>query len=186
MTTAQRAAGKVVVVLAVVAVGFVLLQGPYRLGEVWLSGGLLARLHAPDVIGTVGDDMFVRHAGTTQAIDLVLAPQCSSLPAVLAIVGLAIPMVPTTGRRVWKGVAVAAALALVGNVLRVDAVIAVGVFSGYLALVLFHTWVAALFDFAAVLAGWVLLLRMQLPPPPAPAGPTRAATGASPAVGAAP
>ncbi len=185
MTTAQRAALQVVAVLAVVAVGFVVLQGPYRLAEVWLSGGLLARLHVPDVIGTVGDDMFVRHAGTNQAIDLILAPECSSLPAVLAIVGLAIPMVPTTGRRVFAGVAVASLLALLGNIVRVDAVIAVGIFSGYLALVLFHTWVAALFDFAAVLAGWVILLRMQLPAGPRPPAspPTRIST---PAAGARP
>jgi exosortase/archaeosortase family protein len=150
-------------VLVLVAVGFVVLQDPYRHFEVWLSGGLLARLHAPDVIGTVGDDMFVRHAGTDQAIDLILAPQCSSLPAVLAIIALALPMVPTTGRRVWRGAAVASGLALIGNVVRIDAVIAVGVFSGYVALVLFHTWVAAVFDFAAVLAGWVIMVRMQLP-----------------------
>jgi hypothetical protein len=174
---------QVLLVMVFVGVGFLILEMPFRLMEVALSGGLLAALHVPDVLGTSGVDMFVHHAGTSQEIELILAPQCSSLPAVLAIFGLAYPMARVTGPRIYKGAALASAIALVGNIVRTDAVIFVGVFFGFIALVLFHTWVAAIFDFAAVLLGWILMVRMQLPadrdvagsgrpgPPPAAGGP---------------
>jgi hypothetical protein len=154
---------QVLLVMVFVGVGFILLQMPYRLMEVALSGGLLSALHVPDVLGTSGVEMFVHHAGTSEEIELILAPQCSSLPAVLAIFGLAYPMAKVTGPRIYKGAALASVIALIGNIVRTDAVIFVGVFFGFVALVLFHTWVAAIFDFAAVLMGWILMVRMQLP-----------------------
>lgn len=162
VTVRQRTVLRVVFVLALVGVGFIVLQYPFRLVEVWLSGGLLVHFHAMGVESTDGTGIFVRHLGTYQVIDLVVAPQCSSLPAVLGIYALASTMVPTTGSRIYRGATVAAAVALFGNIVRIDAVLGVGALFGFIALVFFHTWIAAMFDFAAVLVGWVIMIRMEL------------------------
>lgn len=187
MTIRQRVLLRVVVALVSVGAGFVLLQYPYRMLEVWLSGGLLVAAHVPTVLSTQGAGIFFRHEGTSQLIELSVAPQCSSLPAVLAIFALATPMVPATGRRIYRSAALASAIALFGNIVRIDAVLFVGVLFGFVALVFFHTWVAAVFDFAAVLLGWVLMIRSQLgrPRPDGVASSSGAAGGPQAASGAA-
>jgi hypothetical protein len=163
VTLRRRIAIRIVLVLVVVGVGFALFQHPYRLFEVWLSGGLLHSLGVPNVVSTQGTGILVHHAGTDQYILLDVAPQCSSLPAVLAIFALALPMHSIAGPRIYLGALFASVVALVGNIVRIDAVLGVGVFFGFISLVFFHTWVASIFDFAAVLFGWILLIRMQLP-----------------------
>ncbi len=163
MTIARFSAKRVAVVLALVGIGFFLFEYPFRVFETMLSGGLLHALHVPGVVSSSGVYTYVRQHGTNNYIALEMAPQCSSLPAVLGIFALASPMVPTAGRRVYRGALLASVIAVVGNIVRTDAVLAVGIGFGFISLVFFHTWVAAIFDFAAVLLGWILMVRMQLP-----------------------
>ena len=156
------------VVLGVGAM-FGLVQSPFRRFEVVFDAGLLHLVGFTGVGVTAGHDILLnpaRHA----AFWVNIAPPCSSLPAVLSLVGLATIISPrvrsgngVSSLRFARSVAVAAAVMFLGNVVRIDSSILMGLVAGRVVLVLFHDWVGSVFGFASLLAGWVLLIWMLLP-----------------------
>ena len=100
------------------------------------------------------------------AFHIVVTASCSSLSAVLALValGLVLPTGPLP-RRLAVALG-AAAVIFVGNVVRIDSCILVGLAVGRASLVLFHNWVGSIFSFCYVLGGFLIMLAMsQLPAP---------------------
>lgn len=88
---------------------------------------------------------------------------CSSLGSILAgLVMVCLVLVGPTSRRVRAALLVVAVV-FVANVLRISLALAVGVWLGDVALVLFHNWVAALFAFFYVLFALVAALSIMLP-----------------------
>jgi len=152
-----------------VGVLFYLGQSPFRRFEVVFDAGLLHLMGFTGVGVTAGHDILLnpaRHA----SFWVNLAPPCSSLPAVLSLVGLATIISPRVRRengvsfpRFARSVAVAAAVMFLGNVIRIDSSILMGLVAGQVVLVLFHDWVGSVFGFASLLAGWILLIWMLLP-----------------------
>jgi len=148
---------------------FYLGQSPFRRFEVVFDAGLLHLMGFTGVGVTAGHDILLnpaRHA----SFWVNLAPPCSSLPAVLSLVGLATIISPRVRRengvsfpRFARSVAVAAAVMFLGNVIRIDSSILMGLVAGQVVLVLFHDWVGSVFGFASLLAGWILLIWMLLP-----------------------
>ncbi len=148
---------------------FALGQSAFRRFEVVFDAGLLHLMGFTGVGATAGHDILLnpsRHA----SFWVNLAPPCSSLPAVLSLVGLATIISSRVRRangmstfRFVRAVAAAAAIMFLGNVVRIDSSILVGLVAGRVVLVLFHDWVGSVFGFASLLAGWVLLIWMLLP-----------------------
>ncbi|GEM_PF-1079450 len=172
MTVGQRSILRVLTVMAAVGGGFVLLEAPFRRFEILVCFHALRALGAHSVAATAGATMLI--TPRSGAFWIVLTPSCSSLSAILAVLALALCLRPASGRRWYVGSAVAVAVVFVGNIIRIDSSVAIGLVAGRAALVLFHDWVGSIFGFASVLGAWVLLLWLQLPRhnvPAATAGP---------------
>jgi exosortase/archaeosortase family protein len=146
-------------------------QHPFRLVEAKFYVDALIVLGVHGLPQVNGVDVLVvpaRH-GSFYA---ELTPSCSALSPALALMVLSM----TLPKRNWPGttipasrwrrpVAVAAAVGVVilGNMLRIDSCIVVGLLAGSASLVLFHNWIGAIFGFAAVLGGYILMLWVVLP-----------------------
>ncbi len=164
MSPGARALTRVIAVVAAVGVGFVLLQSHFRIFETAFSVGLLHFLGATGVASPQGVDALVTPSGHG-AFYVELTPSCSALPAILAIIALSVAMVPARANRPrwYLGAAAAIVVVFMGNVLRIDGSIGVGLLLGRVSLVLFHDWVGSAFGFASVVGSWILLLWIQLP-----------------------
>lgn len=150
------------ITLAVPAI-FWIFQAPFRDFEAYLTVGSLHLLGAVKGLPlTVGPNILVvpaHHAAFWAQIQ----PACSSLPSVLAVVGLSAAISRRTVRS-WRllATAIVAALLVVGNVIRMASSIAVGLWAGQVSLVLFHNWVGSIFGFLYTIVGFSLLLWLLL------------------------
>jgi exosortase/archaeosortase family protein len=156
--------------------GFFLLQHPARVLESHAVAGLLALVAAHGTHVVLGTYVDVEPSGHGLLL-ASLTPACSSLAAVLAITCIASVSRAGTRSRRLLALGVALSVIIAGNVLRMAAVLAVGLVAGRSVLVLFHDWVAGMFTFAYVLGGYVLFLTLVLPdrrPTSAPAPEVRA------------
>ena len=160
--SARYALPRSLAILVASFVGFFLLQHPARVLESHAVAGLLSLLGAHGthvVLGTYVDVEPAEHGLLLAS----LTPACSSLAALLAITCIAgLSRAGTRSRRL-AALAIALTVIAVGNILRMAAVLAVGLFAGRSVLVLFHDWVAGMFTFAYVLGGYVLFLYLVLP-----------------------
>ena len=150
------------IVLICLPIAFVALQTPMRDLETWLIG------HSMNVLGArgirdvpPGHVVFVSHG--TGGFLAVLTPSCSALAPVLALTFLVLAMPVSTFRRRLLAVAAATTLVFVGNIVRIDACLAVGMVMGRSVLVLFHDWVASAFGFAYAMAGFIVAVAILLP-----------------------
>jgi carbamoyl-phosphate synthase large subunit len=152
--------------------GFILLQHSSRVVEAHTVAGLLSLAGAHGTQAVLGTYVQLTTAQHGTLVASVTA-SCSSLASLLAITCLGV--VSGIGTRVRRLTALAVALSViwVGNILRMAGSLAVGLIAGRPALILFHNWVAGMFTFVYVLAGYVLFLYIVLPdrqraPTPAP------------------
>lgn len=164
---------RVISIAGFVVTGFVLFQAPSRRFEASLSAGLLRALGLPGVLPAQGDLIPVVPAHHPPFAAMV-TPSCSSITAVLAVFALGLVAPHPNGRRKAVALALAIVLVVVANVVRIAAVVAVGLYAGTVALVLFHNWAGGLFTFGSILGAYILFLYMLLPRskpvlPPAPA-----------------
>lgn len=162
MSGPRRAAlARVLLLLAATA-------GLYAVGENWVRGGettiALLALHGLGAAVTrgPGTSIVVTHSAGG-IFTATLTPSCSAWASILAIACLtmAIPRVPP-GSRLGAAL-VAAVVVFAGNIVRIDASIAVGLVAGPPSLVLFHNLAGSLFGFAYTLAGFVIVIMLLLP-----------------------
>jgi exosortase/archaeosortase family protein len=160
--SARYALPRSLAILLGAIVGFVLLQHPARVLESHAVAGVLslAGAHGTHVLAGTDVDVEPAEHGLVLAS---LTPACSSLAALLAISAIAVASGAGTRSRRFLALAIALAVIAVGNILRMAAVLAVGIVAGRSVLVLFHNWVAGIFTFAYVLGGYVLFLYLVLP-----------------------
>jgi len=149
-------------VLAMVAGAFVLLQSRYRSAETMVTLWSLRPLIAHHIERFTFDTMLVRPF-SHEPFHVIVTPSCSAFAALCAFACLW-PLTRgfSVGRRIFA-FTVAGALVAVGNIMRIDLSILVGIFAGRSSLVLFHDWVGSAFSFAYTLLGFVLMLRFLLP-----------------------
>jgi carbamoyl-phosphate synthase large subunit len=159
---AGRTILKVAAVVGGAALGFILLQGPWRSFETTSSLWLLHLFTAHSVFAIAPTTVLIVPAHHA-AFDVLITPSCSSVASLLAFGCLA----PLTPRRPWSRRAFAAGTAATvitaGNVLRIAGSIAVGLLAGRSSLVLFHDWVGSMFTFVYTMGGYILMLTMLLP-----------------------
>ncbi len=140
--------------------GFALLTGPMRDVEVDLVLGLLGY---GDRASVVGDHVFQVLPGDNDAFRAALTPYCSALIPILALAAIAFCVLRGNPVRRVLAFLLAAALVLVGNVLRIAGSLWVGIEAGPGGLVLFHDWVGTLFALTYTLVGFFLMLYVILP-----------------------
>jgi exosortase/archaeosortase family protein len=141
---------------------FSLFQAPFRHFETWVD---FSTLHWLGVSGLPwrGRTTILLLPVHSPGFQVAVLPSCSALAPIIALILLALA-VPAGGwtRRVGIGLT-AAAVVFIGNVIRIDACIAVGLAVGRSSLLLFHNWVGSVFSFVYVLAGFLLMVAMHLP-----------------------
>jgi len=110
-----------------------------------------------------GTSIAVAH-GSGGPFVAVLTPACSSWPSVLALISLAL-VVPrvSMGRRLALAIS-AGMFVFIGNIVRIAASVAVGLWVGPASLVLFHNFVGSMFGFAYTFAGFVWMIILLMPP----------------------
>jgi exosortase/archaeosortase family protein len=160
--SARRAIPRALIIVAASVAGFVLLQHQARTIETHAVAALLSFAGAHGTHVLLGTYIQVLPSNQDVLVASV-TPSCSSLASLLAISCVA--AVSGVGSRSRRLTALCAALAViaVGNILRMAASLGVGFIAGRAALVLFHNWVAGMFTFAYVLAGYALFLYLVLP-----------------------
>jgi exosortase/archaeosortase family protein len=154
-------AASLVSCLGLAVLGFRLLSNPLRTVE-QDAVMLLLRLFGARV-SIVDGHRFEVLPATRLPFRAELTPYCSSLVSILALTAIA--MFILSGP-LWKRVvacAAAAAVIIVGNVVRIAGSLGVGVEMGSSTLVLFHDWVGTLFGLAYTMAGFFFMLWLLLP-----------------------
>ncbi|GGK03178.1 hypothetical protein GCM10010123_36400 [Pilimelia anulata] len=136
--------------------GFTLLIDPARRAEVKLVLLLLGLFGENRVAGAF-EDTFLVFGPDGGMMLAVLTPSCSALAALLALGALALFLLRDRPHALL-GVAAAAAWVIGANLARLVASLLAGVAYGEGALILFHDWVGALFNFAYTLIGLLILI----------------------------
>lgn len=158
---------RVALVVVTTPVAFVLLEARARTTELALDVGALRLVgvhRVPVVVGTLA--LVLPLHSTPFFVDLTSS--CSSLASVLTLtfLTLALPNRIAPLRRRLAALAVAAVAIIVGNLIRIDLSILVGVLISRASLVLFHDWAGSIFGFAYTMGGFILMMWMLLPKRP--------------------
>ena len=142
--------------------GFAALIGVARRCEVWLASWVLALLGEERVSGVLGDAFLV--FGPQGPIVAELTASCSALTSLLALSALAL-FVLRRRVAVLAAFLVAAVWIVCANQLRLIASLLAGVHLDVSALVFFHDWVGALFNFVYTLIGLLIMIALTMQSP---------------------
>lgn len=165
--TRRRRNTVVVELLAITGLYLILfwqLVGPIRHVEIHSIAEIFGLFGSRGVSGIAARDaIFIAPHGHKTPIVATMTASCSSLMGILALGALAFAVL--RGRRLHTLVAyiAAAALLYIANTLRMAASAYAGLAFGQAALILFHNWVGTLWNFAATLLGFLLMLYLTLP-----------------------
>jgi carbamoyl-phosphate synthase large subunit len=152
---------QIAAIIVVIVVGFVGLQHPARVVETEASAAILRALGSSRV--TVEDTSILVVPFHGSGFRAIVSPSCSSIASLLSVCCLAALVRAGSRRRRAAAFVTSAGTVFAGNVVRISASLAVGLFAGRSSLVLFHDWVGSIFSFAYTLGGFVLLLYLMLP-----------------------
>lgn len=160
LTTYSRVSLRIGVVLSITIGATFAFGAAFRAFETRIAVALLHTLRAKQlsIIGTDSVQVFPTNHSPFRA---VVTPSCSALASLVAIACLG-SLTPSTGRR-WIALSTALVTVAAGNVIRIAASIAFGLFAGRRSLVLFHDWVGNLLTFVYTLGGFVLMIFLMLP-----------------------
>ena len=151
-------------VVAANVVGFAVLNRGFRrleaMGATLMLRPLASARHAR-VVNRVSI-LLIPHHGKP-AFTAVITPSCSALAAVLAIGCLSWLAPRQAGYRRSIATSLAVTVVVIGNIARIAASAAVGLYAGRASLVLFHDWVGGVMTFAYTLGGYILMLVVLLP-----------------------
>lgn len=140
----------------------------FRWGAAWFqvheARWVAAALHLAGVRGVSGAlpaHLLVFRGGAVYTA--AVTPACSSVLSVVGLVALTVSILRSRGLHAVVGLVAAVAAVVVGNDLRLAASSLAGLAWGRGALVLFHDWVGTLWNFAATLIGFLLMICLTLP-----------------------
>lgn len=155
---------RVAFVIVVTPLSFVLVQQRARNAELRADVATLWMIGNRRVPALSGTSALIAplHSG---AFWIYMSPSCSSIASLLTLACLAAVLPRRLVRPRSRLVACVAAWAavFVGNLIRIDASIEMGVLFGRSSLVLFHDWAGSIFGFAYTMGGFVLMLWILLP-----------------------
>ncbi|GGK24629.1 hypothetical protein GCM10010124_16450 [Pilimelia terevasa] len=140
--------------------GFLLLVDPARHVEVRLVM-LLLTLGGERRVAAPFDDTFLVFGPDGATMLAVLTPSCSALASLLAIGALAVFLLRRRPHAL-PGLGAAALWVVGANQARLIASLLAGVWYGDGALILFHDWVGALFNFVYTLIGLLILITITM------------------------
>jgi carbamoyl-phosphate synthase large subunit len=142
--------------------GYYLLSDPVR---EWEAASVVSLLHlmGVDQVSDVLPMEILVFPSDGAPFSAVVTKSCSSLPAVLAVVGLGSLILYGPGLRKAWAILCASALIVVCNLLRILGSVAAGLWAGRSSLVLFHDWVGTVFGLAYTLIGFLVLIAVLLP-----------------------
>ncbi|MGY1774103.1 exosortase/archaeosortase family protein [Blastococcus sp. SYSU D00813] len=151
-----------VLAAAICLVGFRYLTGPLRELEAWGLAQVLALFYPGRVADLVpGHVLMFREDGVI--IDAVVTASCSSILSVLGLTALTAVILRGRKLHAVGGLLFAVAVLLVLNHVRLLLSALAGMWWGDGALVLFHDWVGTLWNLAATLGGFLLMVWVTLP-----------------------
>jgi carbamoyl-phosphate synthase large subunit len=151
-----------VLAAAICLVGFRYLTGPLREFEAWAMAQVMSLFYPGQAASVLpGHVLLFPEDGTI--IDAVVTASCSSILSVLGLTALT--AVVLRGRRLHAvgGLLFAVVVLLALNHLRLLLSALAGMWWGDGALVLFHDWVGTLWNLAATLGGFLLMVWVTLP-----------------------
>lgn len=158
----RRAVGRmatVPVVIAIAVAGFLVLIDRWTAVEAWAVGGLAGAVGSAEVARS-GHQLLVR--GDAGTFVLTVSGWCSSLAPVLGAVAVAV-LAPGLRRRRLRAAASAIAVLMVGNLVRVTAVVVVGADLDVARLEPFHDGPATAFTVVLVLGAAAVMAWSTLP-----------------------
>jgi carbamoyl-phosphate synthase large subunit len=141
----------------------------FRFGASWMqvheAAWVVAFLHlcGTDAVSGVlpGHLLIFRPGG--EVLDAVVTASCSAILSLLGLVALTLAVLRSQRWHAVWGVTVACIAVLVVNDARLAASTMAGLWWGGNALLLFHDWVGSLWNFAATLGGFLLMVSLALP-----------------------
>jgi exosortase/archaeosortase family protein len=145
---------------ALAIAGFRLLSNPLRDFE---QTAVLDVLGRPAQVSIVGSHSFQVLPGVYEPFRAALTPYCSSLITVLALAAITMFVLRAPLWRRLSALAIAAAVIVCCNVLRIAASLLIGLHYGSASLVLFHDWVGTAFAMLYTMGGFFLLVFFLLP-----------------------
>jgi exosortase/archaeosortase family protein len=157
------ALGRVALIVAINIVGFMLFQHWVRSVETHAAAFAVHALSGGKRSYVLAGTSVVVLPYHGEAFRAVVTTSCSSLASALAIGCLATLSPPGSRTRKRLAVAVAIAVVVCGNIVRIAASLVVGLVAGRASLVLFHDWVGGVLTFVYTLGGFVLFLYLLLP-----------------------
>lgn len=114
------------------------------------------------VSGVLPGHMLIFRPGG-EILDAVVTPSCSAILSVLGLTALTVAVLRTRRWHAAFGLGVACVAVLVANDVRLAVSVLAGLWWGGPALVLFHDWVGTIWNFAATLGGFLLMVALTLP-----------------------
>ncbi|WP_409331123.1 exosortase/archaeosortase family protein [Trujillonella humicola] len=147
---------------AICLVGFRYVTGPLRELEAWGLAQVLA-LFYPGRVASVVPGQVLMFPGDGVIIDAVVTASCSSILSVLGLTALTAVVLRGRKLHALGGLLFAVAVLLVLNHVRLLLSALAGMWWGDGALVLFHDWIGTLWNLAATLGGFLLMVWITLP-----------------------
>jgi len=126
----------------------------------WVTSAL--RLAGVDsVSGVLPGHMLIFRGG--QVLDAEVTASCSSILSLLGLTALTVAVLRSRRLHAAWGLGMAGVALVVANDVRLAASTMAGLWWGGPALVLFHDWVGTVWNFAATLGGFLLMVALTLP-----------------------
>jgi carbamoyl-phosphate synthase large subunit len=158
------------VLLELLLAGAICVLG-FRFGAAWMqvheAAWVTAVLHVfgvSAVSGVLPAHLLVFRPGG-EVVDAVVTPSCSAVLSLLGLAALTATVLRSRRLHALWGLAVAVVAVVIANDVRLAASTLAGLAWGTDALVLFHDWVGTIWNFAATLGGFLLMVSLTLPEP---------------------
>jgi carbamoyl-phosphate synthase large subunit len=156
------------VVLVELAIAGVVCVGGFRWGARWMQDreaswvvSALRLLGVDSVSGVLPGHILVFRGSSI--LDAEVTASCSAILSVLGLTALTVAVLRSRRLHAVWGLAMACGALVIANDVRLAASTLAGLWWGGSALVLFHDWVGTLWNFAATLAGFLLMVALTLP-----------------------
>ncbi|WP_158579892.1 archaeosortase/exosortase family protein [Geodermatophilus marinus] len=150
---------------AICVLGFRYLAGPLQTVEARGVVAVLRLAGIGEVSGVLPQHVLVFRDSPPYIIDAVVTASCSSVLSVLGLTALTAVVLRSRALHALGGLVVAVGLVLLLNHLRLLLSTLAGLWWGDGALVLFHDWVGTVWNLAATLGGFLVLVYVALPAP---------------------
>lgn len=143
--------------------GFLLLSPYMQRFEAHVVAWMVRTVMGTRAVSAVTAPQLLLFPRDHRLLSAFVSPACSSLLSILGLASLSFAVLRRRGGHALLGFAVAAILVTVANDLRMAACLALGLIYGKFWLIAFHNWAGTLWNFAATLGGFLVMVFLSLP-----------------------